>query len=373
MLSITVFSRILYTCVYTGSIVFYVVDMNVKQIKNTLFGILAFALSLTGAGLISDTAQAYKCTGTTAGGAPYYYKDGRCWEPYYDTDDTAADYETKPLTNGSCPAGYEKIGNTSNCQAYRCNGVLQGQNSDCTKYTRNDSKDKPGGSAPVKDDNSPVTEWTCSDSTATYDSSTGKCTKKIAGCRAGTCTQEAGYPTPKGTDTSGSSNPNANLAYCSKKYVSTGSENLTKERAACEAGQTGKDCSTLQGSEKTACEDGQKNAPAQNGNGGGGGATQGGSGECGGARTNLISCGNKTGIDALADVLKQVLQVLTVLIGIVAVGGIAYGAIMYASAQDNSGQTQKAIEVIRNVLIGVLLYGFMVVIINWLSPIAIFG
>lgn len=345
-------------------IVFYVVDMNIKQIKNTLLGFLVFALSLTGASFVSDTAQAYKCTGTTSGGAAYYYKDGRCWEPYYDTSSATAEYYN--ASNNQCPGGSFVSGSTTNCVKYVCSGGAPAQSETSNCYTRNESKDQPGGNTPVNDDGTAVAEFECSNGGDINDD----CKKRVCTTSGGrqTCRTDEGYKVPKGADPT-SSNPNANLGYCTKKYVSSGIENLTKEKAACEAGQTGADCEKLAGSEKTACEDGKANPNPNSSNGN---ATQQFTGECGGAKTNLISC-DGTGITALGNVLKQVLQILTVMIGIVAVGGIAYGAVMYASAQDNSGQTQKAIEVIRNVLIGILLYGFMVAIINWLIPGSVFG
>jgi hypothetical protein len=64
---------------------------------------------------------------------------------------------------------------------------------------------------------------------------------------------------------------------------------------------------------------------------------------------------------------------MTVIIGIVAVGGIAYAAILYASARDNQNQVNEAMTIIRNIVIGILLYGFTIVIINWLIPGGVIG
>ena len=55
-------------------------------------------------------------------------------------------------------------------------------------------------------------------------------------------------------------------------------------------------------------------------------------------------------------------------VGIVAVGGIVYGAILYASAADNQAQVTKALEVIRNVVIGLVAYALMYVLIEFLIP-----
>ncbi len=95
-------------------------------------------------------------------------------------------------------------------------------------------------------------------------------------------------------------------------------------------------------------------------------------GVCGEARTNIITCEGE-GVSAMANVLKTAIFILTILIGIVAVGGITYGAILYASAEDNAGQTTKAKGIIRDVAIGLLLYGLMVAIINWLIPGGVIG
>lgn len=91
-------------------------------------------------------------------------------------------------------------------------------------------------------------------------------------------------------------------------------------------------------------------------------------------KTNLLSCDKDlNGIQAIGDVLKQIILWLTGLIAILATGGIAFSATMYASARDDAGQTQKAIERIRNIVIGLLSYGFMIAIINWLIPGGVIG
>ncbi|OGL22535.1 hypothetical protein A2707_04405 [Candidatus Saccharibacteria bacterium RIFCSPHIGHO2_01_FULL_45_15] len=331
-------------------IVFYVVDMNIKQIKNTLLAFLFVASSFAGSALLSDTALAYKCP---AADEEFHSSDNSCWKKTT---------TTKSGNAGTCASGETPGRNAS--------GALT-----CTKLERTNS-------APTNDDGQPAS-FSCPTGQE-YHASDNSCWTKTTETRtlgnAGTCGADE-KPGPgarqctkdvytKGANPTIATSANANLAYCEKKYVSTGLENMTAQKAACQAGREGSSCDTFTDPKaKEACEDGQKNAPISGG--GGGGPTQ-GTGSCGGARTNLISCDGE-GITALGNVLKQVLQILTVMIGIVAVGGIAYGAVMYASAQDNSGQTQKAIEVIRNVLIGILLYGFMVAIINWLIPGSVFG
>ena len=107
----------------------------------------------------------------------------------------------------------------------------------------------------------------------------------------------------------------------------------------------------------------------QGGNNGGpsAGYGAGNTGNCGKARTNLVHCDGE-GVSAIGDVLKTILIILTVIVGIVAVGGIAYAAVLYASAEDNASQVSKAKTILRDVAIGIVLYGLMVAITNWLVP-----
>lgn len=90
--------------------------------------------------------------------------------------------------------------------------------------------------------------------------------------------------------------------------------------------------------------------------------------KCGDTKTQLIQCEGKTGIAAIGELITIVIGVLTVLIGIVATGGLAYAGIIYASAQDDQSKVGEAKKIIQNVVIGILLYGFTIAIINWLIP-----
>lgn len=100
--------------------------------------------------------------------------------------------------------------------------------------------------------------------------------------------------------------------------------------------------------------------------------------ECGGARLVFFPADSIAGCDeegtpAIGGVLKFVMTILSVGVGIVAVGGVVYGSLLYAGARDNGGQTEQAMTIIRNVVIGVLLYIFMITILNWLVPGGVIG
>lgn len=70
--------------------------------------------------------------------------------------------------------------------------------------------------------------------------------------------------------------------------------------------------------------------------------------------------------------LMLTLKVLTAGIGIAAVGGIVYGALLYTTAEDKPEQTKKAIGIITNVVIGLVFYGLMYILLNFLIPGGIF-
>lgn len=90
--------------------------------------------------------------------------------------------------------------------------------------------------------------------------------------------------------------------------------------------------------------------------------------KCGSTKTQFIACDTKTGLGTIGDLIRISLIVLTVLIGAVAVGGLAYAGIIYASAHDDQNKVSEAKTIIRNIIIGLILYGFTIAIINWLVP-----
>jgi len=98
---------------------------------------------------------------------------------------------------------------------------------------------------------------------------------------------------------------------------------------------------------------------------------------CGDAKVTILPCNAKGGTDAKDSAIWQtlllILNILTGGVGIAAVGGIVYGSILYTSAADNAAQTKKAIEIITNVVIGVVAYGVMYLVLNYIIPGGIFG
>lgn len=101
--------------------------------------------------------------------------------------------------------------------------------------------------------------------------------------------------------------------------------------------------------------------------------------ECGGVEVAFLECptsnsGSNDPLEksALWSVLTLVLNVMLGGVAVAAVGGLVYGAIMYASAQDNASQVQEAIGIIRNVVIGLVMFMLMWAGIQYLVPGGVF-
>lgn len=97
--------------------------------------------------------------------------------------------------------------------------------------------------------------------------------------------------------------------------------------------------------------------------------------DCGnGVKTSVLPCSKiSDGEDKIENTplftfLVLVINILTAGVGIVAVGGVVYGAILYTSAGNSPDQTKKAIEIIRNVVFGIVAYAFMYSFLNFIIP-----
>lgn len=326
--------------------------MKIKQkiLNSVLFAAVLLGSSLFFAVAASPSVMAYTCAksgpngdGKASGGQTLEYKGGSCI--FMKPDKINNDSKTPVLNpDGTFSGRYSCGGGTvshsdGNCWTYR------------PEYTNEKATYDNGSAVPVQ-----TWEAICSKEGKKYNNSRHRC--ETGGLLRDGCTgldsDSTGdncrgigdnTPTPEeisADPTSSNANPGQNgNKTC---YKPDGSTVEVKSNQSCPSGTT---------------------------------ATQGGTGnfnpntstkECGGAQTNIISCQGSDGVSTITDILKQILIILTTGVGIVAVGGILYGAILYASAQDNAGQTKKGIEVITNTVIGLLLYLFMFAILNLLIP-----
>lgn len=98
-----------------------------------------------------------------------------------------------------------------------------------------------------------------------------------------------------------------------------------------------------------------------------------------GVDTTIIKCDNVnitsggTTNNGVWSLLLTAINILTAGVGIAAVGGIVYGSILYTSAGGNQDQTKKAIEFIRNVVIGIIAYALMFSALNFIVPGGLFN
>ena len=103
---------------------------------------------------------------------------------------------------------------------------------------------------------------------------------------------------------------------------------------------------------------------------------KGATGTCGGVGTSIIKCDQDNSGDiesnAIWGLLLIAINILTAGIGLVAVGGIIYAAILYTTAQDKAAQVTKAKEVIFNVILGLVLFALMYAFLQFLIPGGVF-
>lgn len=87
--------------------------------------------------------------------------------------------------------------------------------------------------------------------------------------------------------------------------------------------------------------------------------------DCAGIKTAFINC---DGTDGVMGILKLAIQILTAGVGLAALGGIVYGAVLYSSAGGNVDQAKQARTIIFNVVIGLVCFALAFSFLNWLIP-----
>lgn len=99
---------------------------------------------------------------------------------------------------------------------------------------------------------------------------------------------------------------------------------------------------------------------------------------CGGVVTSIIACEQTGGKDAgtnntgIWGLLVTAINILTAGIGIVAVAGIVYGAVLYTTAGDKASQVTQAKTVIFEVAVGLVMYALMFSFLNFIIPGGVF-
>ncbi len=87
------------------------------------------------------------------------------------------------------------------------------------------------------------------------------------------------------------------------------------------------------------------------------------------------NCDNKDGKknEQITPLLVTIVNWMAAGVAIAVIGGIVYGAILYTSSGGNAEQSKKAMGVIRNAIIALVLYFAMWSLINWLVPGGLFN
>ena len=99
--------------------------------------------------------------------------------------------------------------------------------------------------------------------------------------------------------------------------------------------------------------------------------------ECGGVDTALINCSQTGGggveNSGLWGILLIVINVMTAGVGVLALAGIVYGAVLYTSSGGSPEQIKKARTIFTNVVIGVLAFAGMYTLLQFIVPGGVFN
>jgi hypothetical protein len=100
--------------------------------------------------------------------------------------------------------------------------------------------------------------------------------------------------------------------------------------------------------------------------------------DCGGVQTAIIKCDQNNQDDSLSNngiwgLLLIAINIMTAGVGVLAVAGIVYGAVLYSTAEDKADQVNKAVDIIRNVIIGLIAFALMWAGLNFIVPGGVFA
>ena len=114
------------------------------------------------------------------------------------------------------------------------------------------------------------------------------------------------------------------------------------------------------------------------GDSGGGTSVPTGDKTCGGVTTSIISCDEGGGDGAPIEetgvwgFLLLVVNILTAGVGVAALGGLIYGAVLYTASGGSPDQIKKARNVFTNVVVGIIAFAAMYAVLNFIVPGGVF-
>ncbi|MCA9327382.1 hypothetical protein KDA14_02530 [Candidatus Saccharibacteria bacterium] len=366
--------------------------MKIKQTKLLFiaFG-LVFSTLLSFFPPVTSNVEAYVCSDPTRPTDIYEYheSDGMCWKVRY--TDRQQDPPIATCNNGSCacPNNVPFLKNGACKNTCSAGDQYHIEDNSCW-YKNGYTEEETQKVQPTKNDGTPISgnDAACTNNFVYLENgpSGAGCYRRSAdGTFPCGPDQEISKAGPRGTvikecqpaekthlipkNKQQSSDKTKVNAACEQKYP--GDEHAA-ERLVCQGAYNNpnQNCSNQPNDQRRdACKVGRETSTNPTGGDGGIGGT---GNKCGEAETVIVSCQGQ-GVQALGDVLRIAVSVLTVLIGIAAVGGIAWAAILYAKAEDNQSHISEAKDIIRNVVIGIIVYGFLIAIVNWLVPGGVIG
>lgn len=97
--------------------------------------------------------------------------------------------------------------------------------------------------------------------------------------------------------------------------------------------------------------------------------------KCGITNTAYVVCPPVQGISsgsAVFSLLSVIFNIAIAVVGVISLGAIVYAGVLWASASDNSGQVSRAIGIIRNTLIGLVVFALFYLLIQYIIPGGVF-
>ena len=99
---------------------------------------------------------------------------------------------------------------------------------------------------------------------------------------------------------------------------------------------------------------------------------------CGGIETAIIKCdqsgqGGKVEDTGIWGILILTINILTAGVGVLAVAGFVYGGILYITSGGSPEQVKKSRTIFTNVVIGIIAFGGMFALLNFIVPGGVFN
>lgn len=99
---------------------------------------------------------------------------------------------------------------------------------------------------------------------------------------------------------------------------------------------------------------------------------------CGGVVTSVLDCDQAGTSGNISDtglwgLLILVINLLSAGVGVLAVGGIVYGSILYTTSSGDPEKSTKARKIIGNVVVGLIAYALMWALLNFITPGGLFA